>query len=201
MEPGDDSVLRVKKNGDAVWSSPNKPITPTPTPTSWTYMFSESDNRYISSGYKLSSRPSHYGIDIISTNGHIAIYGDSIRNVNGGTVVVSQSQNATAGNYVVVETNTVDTSTNKKIRVRYLHMKESPLVSTGEIKQGVVVGYVGNTGDVDPLPSDSKPYDGTHLHFDVNKQGLNSGITSSAALNPQQFFPSISFSGQTSSSN
>jgi murein DD-endopeptidase MepM/ murein hydrolase activator NlpD len=194
LELGDDSVLRVKKNGNTVWNSPNAPI----NSSGWSYMFTEADNRYISSGYKLSERPDHYGIDIISTNGYTYIYGDAIRNVSAGNVVVSQALNATAGNYVVVETNTIDTNTNKKIKVRYLHMKDSPSVTIGQIAQGTIVGYVGNTGDVSPKPTSSNPYNGTHLHFDVNNQGKNSGISSADALNPQKFFPGITFLGKTS---
>lgn len=155
----------------------------------WGYMYTSTYDRYISSGYKLSDRPDHYGLDIISSNSSDPILGDAIKNVFGGTVIISVENNASAGNYVVVETNSTDPSTDKKIRVRYLHMRDKPLVSTGNpISIGTTVGYTGSTGQST----------GPHLHIDANKQGLNSGITSAAAINPQKFFPSITFSGKTS---
>lgn len=72
------------------------------------------------------------------------------------------NDNNGAGNYVVVETNSYDPVTNKKIRVRYLHMKYSPSVEKGStISKGVTVGYTGTTGNST----------GPHLHFDANKEG------------------------------
>ena len=51
----------------------------------------------------------------------------------------------------------------------YAHMKAgSRTVKAGqEVKQGQVIGYVGNTGNCQPRPTPSNPYAGTHLHFSV----------------------------------
>ncbi len=38
---------------------------------------------------------------------------------------------------------------------------------------GTVIGIMGNTGYVIPLPSPSNPTSGTHLHFEVYVNGLN----------------------------
>lgn len=80
----------------------------------------------------MPGRPTHYGVDIISNNSATQhIYGVPVRNVYArnvyaGTVILAERNNETAGNYVVVETNSVDLLTNKKLRARYLHLKEPP---------------------------------------------------------------------------
>lgn len=181
------------------------------------YMFVSSYNdTYISSGYKLSNRPSHYAVDLINVSGGAATYGHTINNVYNGKVIIKSLISPSAGKYIVVETDAVDPGTNKKIIVRYLHMSEvNPNISTSStISTGQYVGKVGNTGDVDPYPHrndycNSESADscqnpnycatcGTHLHFDANKNGLNSSLTASSAINPQKFFPNIIFTGRTS---
>ncbi len=154
----------------------------------WGYMYSSTYDRHISSGYKLSDRPTHFGFDIVSSSSSDPILGDAIKNVYGGKVILSVENNPSAGNYVVVETNSSDPSTDKKLKVRYLHMRNKPSVAIGSIAKGTIVGYTGSTGEST----------GPHLHFDVNKSGLNSGIGASDSVNPQKFFPSITFSGKTS---
>ncbi|SCY37315.1 hypothetical protein [Alkaliphilus peptidifermentans] len=66
------------------------------------------------------------------------------------------------------------------------------------LDKGIIVGFTGNTGDVWPKPTPENPLAGTHLHFDVNNQGKNSSLGPSDTVNPQKFFPSITFSGKTS---
>ena len=55
----------------------------------------------------------------------------------------------------------------------YAHMAPgSRKVKTGDnVKQGQVLGIVGNTGNVTPRPSSTNPYAGTHLHFEVRVNG------------------------------
>ena len=39
-------------------------------------------------------------------------------------------------------------------------------VKVGDIvSSGTVIGTMGNTGNVIPVPTSSNPYNGTHLHF------------------------------------
>ena len=56
----------------------------------------------------------------------------------------------------------------------YGHMKPgSRTVSAGQkVKQGQVIGTVGNTGNCKPRPTASNPTQGTHLHFEVRIKGL-----------------------------
>ena len=55
-----------------------------------------------------------------------------------------------------------------RIRTQYMHLKSHPLVKAGDfVSGGTVIGYMGNTGNVYPVPSTSDPHAGTHLHFEV----------------------------------
>ncbi len=165
----------------------------------WEYMYNNPNNRYISSGYGLPDRPDHYGIDIISSNSSVDhIYGDPIENVCPGTVELA-TESPTAGNYVVVKSDNIDPITGNNLRVRYLHMKGTPIPRQGDIvSKGSLVGYTGNTGYVEPLPTPSNPKGGTHLHFDVNNKAKTGYLTINDTINPELFFPLITFSGKTS---
>ena len=155
----------------------------------WSYMYNNSyDYSKISSGYKLPTRPDHYGVDIIGRTTLTPIDGIQIQNVYAGTVLVSQ-YSSSAGNFVCVETNSPDVITNRKLVVRYLHLKELPSVSTGPIAQGTVIGKTGSTGQSS----------GPHLHFDVNNDRRTSGPPGYTTINPQRFFPTVSFTGDVSS--
>lgn len=155
----------------------------------WGYMYTDTDNRHISSGYGLPSRPDHFGFDIVSSNSSDPIDGDAIKNVYSGKVVYVGTNSPTAGNYAVVETDSIDPETGKKLRVRYLHMKYAPSVSLNDtVSLGTLIGYTGNTGD------SSAP----HLHFDVNNESKNYYLDIADTVNPELFFPTINFSGDTS---
>ncbi len=159
------------------------------------YMFSDTTHHiFISSGYKTANRPSHKGIDIISNSSSYPINGTSIKNIFGGTVIVSKSvtydssgqvvnDNNGAGNYVVVQLNAKYTGTNNYIVVRYLHMLKSPYWSVNQaISKGDYVGLAGSTGDST----------GPHLHMDVNASGA-SYTSLENSVNPILFFPNIAF--------
>jgi murein DD-endopeptidase MepM/ murein hydrolase activator NlpD len=155
----------------------------------WRYIFNDLTNTYISSGYAKSTRPDHYGVDIISNNTTSnPIEGDAVLSVSYGTVLYA-GYSASAGNYVVVKSNYTDPTTGQKWVVRYLHLKSTPLVQTGSsISAGTVIGYVGSTGDSS----------GPHLHFDVNRTGqqLSEGsMNTSNTINPLTCFPQITFTG------
>lgn len=166
----------------------------------WAYMYASTYNRYISSGYKLSERPDHYGFDIISTSSSYPIEGSAIKCCMGGTVAMSKkviynsdgtvnNDNGGAGNYIVIKTNSIDPLTGNYINIRFLHMKNSPLyLINNTVTAGTILGYTGTTGDSS----------GPHLHFDVNNANKTYGASSAESINPQKFFPNISFSGKTS---
>jgi uncharacterized repeat protein (TIGR02543 family) len=165
----------------------------------WTYMFTDTDFVHISSDFAQPRRPTHNGIDIISKNsGGNHIYGAPIKNACAGIVKITTTGSLSAGNYVVVETTTIDPSTGKNLMVRYLHMASAPLVTVGSfISVGTILGYVGNTGNVDPAPTTHNPLAGTHLHFDVNNAGIYlTGALVSDCVDPILFFPHVNFTYQ-----
>jgi len=112
---------------------------------------------------------SHRGIDFG------VWYGDPITAIKGGKVIAAYDEGYfskdnilwTYGTYVVVEHE-------DGMRSYYAHLK-SRTVSVGDtVSGGQIIGYSGNTGRTNPEPTASKPYAGTHLHFEirVKKNGV-----------------------------
>jgi len=113
--------------------------------------------RGITSGFfRNSSGNKHGGADIaFKGTDYKSVEGAPIRATHDGTVTVSQSNNKSAGNWVTI------TSKDGTLRTRYLHMKDTPLVSAGdEVKEGQQIGEVGNTG------SSEAP----HLHYEIQRK-------------------------------
>jgi hypothetical protein len=174
----------------------------------WRYPLNHPASRHINSGYKLTGRPDHEGIDIAryEPNRPVgalgAIMGEAVFAIHGGTVLAAQWSDS-AGNWVVVRSNVVDPirSPAQNIITRYLHLRDAPLVSSipgrNNISQGVQIGNVGNTGNT--MGSGPGNRSSGHLHIDINN---NNRWTSSSdvrpfTVNPMRFFPNIAFSGQT----
>lgn len=105
----------------------------------------------------------HNAIDIAGSNGSNIFAANSgvVTSVKGGCVVGNLSCNGRGGNYVVIKHNT-----NNYYTV-YMHLKNI-YVSIGQtVSSGQVIGTMGNTGNVIPVPTSSNPYAGTHLHFSL----------------------------------
>lgn len=129
----------------------------------------------------------HTGVDI-----NLNVVGKNVVAVKDGTVVISKAITGSIKNY---------DSTGKYIgsyssygeyvvinhhdgtMTLYGHMKPgSRKVSQNqEVKQGQVIGTVGNTGNCQPRPSPSHPLNGTHLHFEVRING--------SPVNPLPYLP------------
>lgn len=115
----------------------------------------------------------HTGVDV-----NLNVIGKSVVAVKDGTVVISKAiygsiknydssgnyigSYSSYGEYVVIDHH-------DGTMTLYGHMKPgSRKVSEGQkVKQGQVIGTVGNTGNCQPRPSPSHPLNGTHLHFEV----------------------------------
>lgn len=103
----------------------------------------------------------HDAIDIYSG------YGSSVYAANNGTVVAAQSGcvagytrcNNGRGNYVVIYHNGSDYYT------MYMHLNSISVNIDAVVSGGEVIGKMGNTGNVIPVPNSYNPYYGTHLHF------------------------------------
>lgn len=129
----------------------------------------------------------HTGVDI-----NINVIGKSVVAVKDGEVVTSKAitgsiknydsngkqigSYSSYGEYIII--NHYDGT-----MTLYGHMKPgSRTVSKGDIvKQGQVIGIVGNTGNCLPRPTASNPTAGTHLHFEVRVNG--------SPVNPLPYLP------------
>jgi len=104
-------------------------------------------NGRISSGYGLRSSGFHEGVDIAAPRG------TSVRAVSSG-VVVFNDRLGTYGRTVIISHGNGHSSL-------YAHLDKSFVQRGVRVKQGVVIGSVGNTGRTD----------GFHLHFEMRKKG------------------------------
>lgn len=155
----------------------------------WSYVLYDANQfSYISSGYRSSSRPNHYGIDIIGKSQSIDeqyIYAPA-----DGVIKYTYDWHPSAGNYVVIEFDDYWAGTGRKLRAGYMHMKDPCFFGKGtRIDKGYHIGFVGNTGNST----------GPHLHFSVfYGGGDNYWAGSGNCINPQRFFPDVPFTGETS---
>ena len=104
----------------------------------------------------------HNGID------YSAIYGEPVFASHDGEVIFV-GQDAPAGNHVILRTLEPREWAGSPcyFKTVYLHLKAPACVLGQQIKTGDVLGFAGNTGWVNPVPTPQKPHDGTHLHFGV----------------------------------
>jgi murein DD-endopeptidase MepM/ murein hydrolase activator NlpD len=94
----------------------------------------------------------HHGIDMA------AIKGTAVKAACAGTIVEASFQTG-YGNTVVIKHN-------ETIKTRYAHLHTIRVYVGQKIKQGAVVGTVGETGFIR-----KKGKDGSHLHFEVYEWG------------------------------
>lgn len=118
------------------------------------------DSNYTITTYYSSG---HRAIDIYSYSG----YGSNIYAANNGVVTSVKSGcvsgdlscNGKGGNYIVISH-----GQNNYYTV-YMHLKDIKVRVGDSVSRGQVIGTMGNTGNVVPVPTSSSPYNGTHLHF------------------------------------
>lgn len=114
-------------------------------------------NVYVSAGWY--GYANHKGIDFCTRGATGNTYGKAIRAAADG-VVYSAEYHYSWGNNVYI-------NHGDGVYTRYAHCS-SIVVSAGQtVKQGEIIAYVGNTGNVSPRPSESNPHAGAHLHFEV----------------------------------
>ena len=119
----------------------------------------------------------HTGVDV-----NINVIGKNVVAVKDGTVEISRAISGSIknydsnGNYVGSYSSYgeyIVINHHDGTMTLYGHMKPgSRKVSVGQtVKQGQVIGIVGNTGNCLPRPTPSSPLRGTHLHFEVRING------------------------------
>ena len=105
---------------------------------------------------------SHPAIDIYSYSGNgsniYAANNGIVSMVMGGCAPGNLSCNGSGGNYVVINHNNGYYTV--YMHLRSIHVRVGSMVTAGD-----VIGTMGNTGNVIPVPTSSAPYLGTHLHF------------------------------------
>lgn len=117
--------------------------------------------------------PGHKGIDFTTAGATGNTYGKEIRAAADGVVYSAEMHSSWGYNVYINHGNGVYT--------RYAHCSKM-LVSKGQtVKQGQVIAYVGNTGNVSPKPTASNPHAGAHLHFEV--------WVNSTRVNPAPWLP------------
>lgn len=118
------------------------------------------DNNYTITTYYSSS---HQAIDIYSYTGNgsniYAANNGVVTSVKGGCTVGDLSCNGRGGNYIVINHNQSNYYT------VYMHLKDINVSIGDTVSRGQIIGTMGNTGNVIPVPTTSAPYLGTHLHF------------------------------------
>ncbi len=115
----------------------------------------------------------HKGIDFTTAGATGNTYGKEIRAAADGVVYSAEMHYSWGYNVYINHGNGVYT--------RYAHCSKM-LVSKGQtVKQGQVIAYVGNTGNVSPKPTASNPHAGAHLHFEVWVNGTR--------VNPAPWLP------------
>lgn len=82
--------------------------------------------------------------------------------------------------------NQTDPVSGRSMYVRFLHMRDPALITTGSVAKNKTLGYVGNSGTVTP-----------HLHLDINtltsSQASGGAFSAAITINPVRLFPNISF--------
>ncbi len=111
------------------------------------------------------------------------VFGNYYHTTNGAKVyavasgtVKTASYQSTGGNYVWIDHG-------NGISSAYAHLKTMYVSPGQKVKQGDVIGLVGNTGTaVYPRPTSSNPVAGSHLHFEMRLNGNR--------VNPEKYMPS-----------
>ncbi len=140
----------------------------------WEWVFDAYEHTNLSRGY---SNPGHLGLDVWdSTISNAIIYSPT------EGVVQDNFYESSAGNYVVIKTDHVDTN-GVNIRVGFMHLVERSTLQPGErVTITTIVGKVGSTGNSS----------GPHLHL-ATWNGSARWAYSETAINPQRFYPEIDF--------
>lgn len=123
---------------------------------------------------------SHKAIDIASKyNTNIYSISDGIViSAKGGCIAGNISCNGKAGNNVIIKHNDGQYSS------KYMHLNKINVKVGDTVSVGQVIGTMGNTGNVIPVPTESNPLGGTHLHF-VIQEVKNNQISE---INPNLFY-------------
>lgn len=91
-----------------------------------------------------------------------------------GVVVKSTYVSSTYGHYVSIDHG-------NGLNTTYAHMSSRSVTVGQTVKQGQIIGKVGNTGNCWPRPNSKNPAAGAHLHLEVRVNGKR--------VNPEPYIP------------
>lgn len=168
------------------------------------FLFPLPYSRHISSGFRDVRHDIHQGLDLVRVAGDSTdpdlnqIRGEAVFAAHDG-LVMRTGYDSTGGGYrVTLQSTRRSDDTRDFIVSRYMHLLRPtsaynshllPGIALPEPNQvipiGTQIGGVGNTGQ-------SSNY---HLHLDFNNRGLTGAVSASNAMNPERFFPNITFTG------
>lgn len=131
---------------------------------------------YKSKGINL---PFHNGTDFVLSGTDRQTYGSAIITPEGEWRVIAKywdnNPMAANGNEIVIHSAPFDENgTSKVIELRFVHLSEVCPVA-GVLPSGTILGYLGNSGLVDPAPTPDNPYAGTHLHLGMCEYNMVNG--------------------------
>jgi len=105
------------------------------------------------------------------------------------TQLIFDNPMSTKGNGIYLESDLIDGA---KYRIVLWHVGEIKVMYNDIVKEGDILGYVGNSGLCKPSPTVDLPYNGSHLHFGlyklVNGQYVYEGKTVLGESDPLKFF-------------
>ncbi len=108
----------------------------------------------------------HYGVDFASYRGSAVVAAASgvvVKTYSGCRVGNSHCGGGYGNNIVIQHDNGYQT--------RYAHLISIKVRTGQRVVQGQLIGGMGNTGHVVPRPTSYKSTKGTHLHFEIIKNG------------------------------
>lgn len=117
-------------------------------------------NRYVSNSFGSGTYWTTWGADLYA--------------MADGVVVKSTYVASTYGEHVSIDHGNGLNTTYAHMSVRYVTVGQT-------VKQGQIIGKVGNTGNCKPLPSSKNPAAGAHLHLEVRVNGKR--------VNPEPYIP------------
>jgi len=80
-------------------------------------------------------------------------------------------------------------------RLHFWHTVYNELLLNQLVKEGELIGLIGNTGDCRPVPTANEPYEGTHCHMRLSryhKDAYGFGNIDIESLDPRFYFDILS---------
>lgn len=107
----------------------------------------------------------HNGVDLILSGPRYKSYGTPLVSIMDGMVpfIVDRGELNHRGNGVFIQAH------DRKWQTLHWHMSKIFVKSGDYIKKGQIIGTMGRSGTVTPAPTFTSPYNGTHLHFGLEK--------------------------------